>query len=66
MQQMNQMEELRREVHQMGQSSHSMIESLGDTMGYLNSLEEEFRRLKEDAAKLQAMNQEMHGSLTRI
>lgn len=50
----------------MGQSSHSMIESLGDTMSYLNSLEEEFRKLKEDANKLQAMNQEMHGSLTRI
>lgn len=50
----------------MGQSSHTMIESLGDTMSYLNSLEEEFRKLKEDANKLQAMNQEMHGSLTRI
>ena len=50
----------------MGQSSHLMIESLGDTMNYLNSLEEEFRKLKEDANKLQTMNQEMHNSLTRI
>lgn len=57
MQQMRQMEELRGEVHQMGQSSHLMIESLGDTMNYLNSLEEEFRKLKEDANKLQTMNQ---------
>jgi len=57
MQQVNQMEELRREVHQMGQVSNSMIESLGDTMGYLNSLEQEFAKLKEDANKLQHMNQ---------
>lgn len=35
-------------------------------MSYLNSLEEEFRKLKEDANRLQAMNQDMHGSLTRI
>lgn len=41
----------------MGQSSHLMIESLGDTMNYLNSLQEEFRKLKEDANKLQTMNQ---------
>jgi hypothetical protein len=40
MQQMNQMEDLRREVNQMGQNSHSMIESLGDTLSYLNALEE--------------------------
>lgn len=50
----------------MGQVSNSMIESLGDTMGYLNSLEQEFARLKEDANKLQHMNQEMNGNLTRI
>jgi hypothetical protein len=43
-----------------------MIESLGDTLSYLNALEEEFRKLKEDAGKLQQMNQEMSGSLTRI
>jgi hypothetical protein len=38
LQQMEQMEDLRREVHQMGQNSHVMIESLGDTLSYLNSL----------------------------
>lgn len=50
----------------MGQSSNSMIESLGDTMSFLNSLEEEFRRLKDDTSKLQTMNQEMHHSLNKI
>ena len=60
------MEELRNEVQQMGQSSHSMIESLGDTMSFLNSLEEEFRKLKDETSKLQSMNQEMHHSLNRI
>jgi hypothetical protein len=40
MQQMREMEELRNEVQQMVQSSSSMMESLGDTTTYLNSLEE--------------------------
>lgn len=51
------MEELRSEVQQMSQSSSLMIESLGDTMNFLNSLEDEFRRLKEDTSRLQSMNQ---------
>jgi hypothetical protein len=29
-----------------------MIDSLADTMNYLNSLEEEFMKLKQDANKL--------------
>lgn len=66
MQKVSQMEDLRRDIHQMGQVSNSLIDSLGETMGYLNSLEQEFFKLKEDANKLQIMNQEMNGSLTRI
>ena len=36
----------------MGSSSRNMIDSLADTMNYLNSLEEEFMKLKQDAIKL--------------
>lgn len=50
----------------MGQVSNTMISSLGDTMSYLNSLEQEFLKLKEDAKRLQVMNQEMNSSLSRI
>ena len=57
MKQMREMEELRSEVQQMSQSSNLMIESLGDTMNFLNSLEDEFRKLKEDTSRLQSMNQ---------
>ncbi len=41
----------------MGHSSHSMLQSLGDTLGYLNSLEEEFNKLRQDCNKLQGLNQ---------
>jgi hypothetical protein len=34
------MRELKNEITQMNSSSRSMIDSLGDTMNYLNSLEE--------------------------
>ncbi len=60
------MRELKQEVHQMGASSQTMIDSLGDTMNYLNSLEEEFMKLRQDAQKLQSMNQDMHQNITRI
>lgn len=60
------MEDLRREIHEMGQLSNSMKSSLGDIMAYLNSLEQEFLKLKQDTNKLQLMKQEMHGSLARI
>ena len=42
MQQVRKMEELKSEVNQMENSSHSVLRSLGDTMNYLNNLEEEF------------------------
>lgn len=64
--QMDKMKELKAEIYQMGNSSHSMIESLGDTMNYLNSLEEEFMKLKQDAGKLQTMNQELYSNITKI
>lgn len=60
------MEDLRREIHEMGQLSNSMKSSLGDIMAYLNSLEQEFLKLKQDTNKVQLMKQEMHGSLARI
>ena len=50
----------------MGNSSRSMIDSLSDTMNYLNSLEEEFVKLKQDANKLESMNKEMYNNITRI
>lgn len=50
--QMEKMKELKNEITQMGNSSRSMIDSLSDTMNYLNSLEEEFVKLKQDANKL--------------
>lgn len=43
-----------------------MIDSLGDTMNYLNSLEEEFMKLKQDANKLEAMNKDMYTNITKI
>jgi hypothetical protein len=36
--QMEKMKELKNEITQMGNSSRSMIDSLSDTMNYLNSL----------------------------
>lgn len=50
----------------MGNSSRNMIDSLADTMNYLNSLEEEFMKLKQDANKLENMNKEMYSNITRI
>lgn len=50
----------------MGNSSRNMIDSLADTMNYLNSLEEEFVKLKQDANKLENMNKEMYNNITRI
>lgn len=64
--QMEKMKELKNEITQMSSSSRSMIDSLGDTMNYLNALEEEFLKLKQDAGKLEAMNKDMHSSITRI
>ena len=50
----------------MGTSSRSMVDSLSDTMNYLNSLEDEFMKLKQEATKLEAMNKEMYTNITRI
>ena len=64
--QMQKMKELKNEITQMNSSSRSMIDSLSQTMGYLNSLEEQFMKLKQDANKLQAMNKDMYTNITRI
>ncbi len=64
--QMDKMKELKTEITQMGNSSRSMVDSLAETMNYLNSLEEEFLKLKQDANKLENMNKEMYSNLTRI
>jgi len=50
----------------MGTSSRSMVDSLSDTMNYLNSLEDEFMKLKQEATKLESMNKEMYTNITRI
>ena len=50
----------------MGTSSRSMVDSLSDTMNYLNSLEDEFMKLKQEATKLETMNKEMYTNITRI
>lgn len=43
-----------------------MVDSLGDTMNYLNTLEGEFMKMKQDALKLQQMNQQMHSNIVQI
>lgn len=43
----------------MGKSSHVMIQSLGDTLSFLNSLEQEFVNLRADAAKVKLVNHEL-------
>ena len=40
----------------MGKSSYTMIKSLGDTLSFLDTLEEEFVSLRADAAKLKVVN----------
>ena len=40
MKQIKQINELRGHITEMGKSSHTMIKSLGDTLGFLNSLEQ--------------------------
>jgi hypothetical protein len=35
-------------------------------MNYLNNLEEEFMKLKQDAVKLQQMNQQMQNNILQI
>ena len=50
----------------MGTSSRTMMDSLAETMNYLNSLEEEFLKLKEEASNLEAMNKDMYTNITRI
>ena len=66
MRQMQKMKDLKNEVYEMGQNSHNMIDSLGETMNYLNNLEEEFIKMKQDALKLQQMNQQMHHNISQI
>jgi hypothetical protein len=60
------MDELKSEVSQMGNASHSALQNLGNTLNYLNNLEEEFNKLKQDCSKLNKMNQEMNGNLSNI
>lgn len=50
----------------MDNSSQSMMDSLGDTMNYLNSLEEEFAKLKQDVNKLEGTNKDMYNNIIKI
>jgi len=49
----------------MRQSSHNIIDLLEETINYLNSLEE-FMKFKQDALKLQQMNQKMDKNFIQI
>lgn len=64
--QVSKIKELKNQITQMGTSSRSMVDSLADTMNYLNSLQQEFNKLKQDAGKLEVMNKEMYSNITRI
>ncbi len=66
MAQIKKMDELKNEVQQMGNFSSGMVDSMSDLMGYLNSLEQQFNKIKHDASKLQSMNQEMGINLSKI
>lgn len=56
MKQIKQINEIRGQISEMGKSSFNMIKSLGDTLSFLSSLEEEFVNLRTDASKLKIVN----------
>ena len=56
MKQIKEINDLRGHISEMGKSSYTMIKSLGDTLSFLNSLEEEFINLRTDASKLKVVN----------
>ena len=60
MKQIKQINELRGQISEMGKSSYTMIKSLGDTLSFLTSLEEEFINLRTDTSKLKVVNHELN------
>lgn len=60
MKQIKEINDLRGHISEMGKSSYTMIKSLGDTLSFLNSLEQEFINLRTDASKLKSVNHELN------
>lgn len=60
MKQIKQINELRTNINQMSKSSLSIIKSMGDTLNFLNNLEQEFVTLKSDASRLKVINNELN------
>lgn len=66
MDQIRKMEQMKQDINTMSTSSNSMFNSLGDVMAYLNNLEEEFGRLRQDCGKLQGVSKEISSGITKI
>ena len=60
------MEQMKHEISNMSTSSNSMFKSLGDVMAYLNTLEDQFNRLRQDCGKLQGVSKEISSGITKI
>lgn len=56
MKQIKQINELRTNITEVSKSSLSIIKSMGDTLNFLNNLEQEFISLKSDASRLKLIN----------
>ena len=66
MNQVRKMDELKTEVYQMRNFSNGMENNMGELLRYTDSLEDEFKKLQQDALKLKNMNVEMGQNLSKI
>lgn len=57
--QIKEINELKTQIFDMTKSSQTMMQSLGDTLSFLNTLEQEFVGLRAEAAKIKGVNQEL-------
>ena len=64
--QMQKMENLKVEMNEIGNNNNGMMQSMDNALRQLNSLEEEFNRLRQDCSKIQGMSKELNGNITRI
>jgi len=60
MKQIKQINDLRTNISEVSRSSLSIIKSMGDTLSFLNNLEQEFITLKSDASRLKLINNELN------
>ena len=60
MKQIKQINDLRTNISEVSRSSLSIIKSMGDTLNFLNNLEQEFISLKSDASRLKVINNELN------